>query len=105
MPPRYGLCWNQDYCPVAHAHTLVRIDESALFVCPHCARPLRVASKRAARFSRTPQLAAGAALLAVVAAAAAWLWPPAPKPVRLSPMWVRMEEAPPAPLPPPALRP
>src|SRR5271155_3089386 len=99
MPSRYGLCWNQDYCPVAHAHTLVRVDESALFVCPHCARPLRVASKGKARVSRTPQLAAAAAVLLVAVGAAGWLWPPAPKPVKVSPVWVRMEEQPPAPPP------
>ena len=85
---------------MAHAHTLVRVDESALFVCPECARPLRAAEQRAARVSHTPRLAAGAVVLLAAAGAAYMLRAPAPKPVRLSPMWVRMEAPPPAPPPP-----
>lgn len=97
MPSRLGYCWNKDYCPVAHAGTMVRVEDSAVFVCPECARPLRVASKRTARVSRTPHLAAAAVVLMAASAAAVTLWPAAPKPVRLAPVWVRMEIAPPVP--------
>ena len=94
MKSRIGYCWNRDYCPVAHAGTLVRVEDSALFVCPECARPLRAASTRAARFSHTPRLTAGAVVLLAALAAAFELWPSAPKPARLQPVWVRMEPAP-----------
>jgi hypothetical protein len=99
MSPRYGHCWNTDYCPVAHAHTLVCVDDSQWFVCPECTRPLRAAAKRGARFSQTPRLAAGGAVLLVAAAAAAWLWPAAHKPAPLPPVWVRMEPPPAPPFP------
>ena len=97
MPSRLGYCWNKDYCPVAHAGTLVRVEDSALFVCPECARPLRAASKRVARVSRTPHLAAGALVVLAALVATFELWPSAPKKVRLQPVWVRMEASAPAP--------
>lgn len=98
MPSRLGYCWNRDYCPAAHAGTLLRVEDSALFVCPECARPLRAASKHTARVSHTPHLVGGAVVLMAASAAALTLWPSAPKPVRLAPVWVRMETAAPAPV-------